>query len=604
MSAAIPWSEYAPDQVETLVAAWLVRVVPGAQRVDGAGGDDGVDVRSPDGDGVHVFEIKSFHRRLGGSQRKQIQSSLETALERQSKMVRWTLVLPLDFSPAESRWFEETLAPLSRVPLHWIGRTQIESGLSMHRDLLRTLAPGSAERRALDLLAQYRAAPAVPVQALAQFRVGVGEGGMAAEFDAAFTAAGGTPVLGAPLGDVVREGPGYVQHFSGGEHSGAVVVCALPERAAAVVPLAVWQRLARIGGPESGISAVGFPVARPAQQQPLIIDAAGERIELEGGEWGPGYLTRVTHDEPWSWDPVTRLDFHLFHNTRWTSPDWADLRVRAVINLPWRMSSIEPEISRARRLALQTALADSEFSNVFPVLSMHRGARQPQLPWEVARGNETYQSDRGTHLRAMLRAPDGSNALSGEAMVQLPDGMHLSSVVGCVELRINFAAWRDALVHAGAELDAAAELRLSLLEVIEVLASAWGTAATVIPRAAADDPSQMPLDRPPWVEMHIQSRSPLVIGGTMTNLGLADVIDLSALGEPTREGFRQETGMRFFAPLSIARSDRRIWLARGLAQLGRSWGYIDAEADDLLTGAVVPGHSGGDPGKTSRVSIP
>ncbi|MEU7906341.1 hypothetical protein [Actinoplanes sp. NPDC049118] len=599
MSAAIPWSEYAPEQVETLVAAWLVRVVPGAQRVDGAGGDDGVDVRAPERDGIHVFEIKSFHRRLGGAQKKQIQSSLETALARQPKMLGWTLVLPLDLTPAENRWFDETLAPSARIPVQWIGRTQIESGLSLHRDLLRTLAPGSAERRALDLVAQYRPVPAVPVEPPAQFRVGAGDGGMAAEFDAALTAAGGTPALGAPLGDVVREGPGYVQPFSG-----AVVVCALPERAAAVVPATVWQQISRIGGPENGISAVGFPVARPARQQPLIIDAAARRIELDGGEWGPGFLTRASQDEPWSWDPVPRLDFRLSHNTRWTGPDWADLRVRAVVSLPWRMSSIEPEISKARRLALQNALADSEFSTVFPVLSMHRGARLAQPTWEVARGNDTYQSDRGTHLRALLRAPDGSNALSGEVMVQLPDGMHLSSVVGGVELRINFAVWRDALVHAGAVLDPATQLRLSLLEVLEILASAWGTAATVIPRAAADDPSRMPLARPPWVEMHLQSRSPIVIGGAATNLGLTDVIDLSALGEPTREGHRQETGMRFFAPLSIARPDRRIWLARGLAQLGRSWGYVDAEADDLLAGAAGTGHFGGYSGKTSSVSIP
>lgn len=597
MSAAIPWSEYAPEQVETLVAAWLVRVVPGAQRVDGAGGDDGVDVRAPDGDGVHVFEIKSFHRRLGRAQKKQVQTSLETALARQPKMVRWTLVLPLDLTPAEIRWFEETLASMARIPLQWAGRTQIESGLSEHRDLLRTLAPGSAERRALDLVTQYRTASAAPADA--QFRVGVGDGGVAADFAAAFIAAGGTPVLGTPLGAVVREGPGYAQRFSG-----EVVVCALPERAAAVVPETVWHQIARIGDPEKGISAVGFPVDRPARQQPLIIDAAARRIELEGGEWGPGVLTRVSQDDPWSWDPVPRLDFRLVHNTRWPGPDWADLRIRAVISLPWRMSSIEPEISRTRRMALHTALADSEFSTVFPVLSMHRGALLPQQPWEVARGNDTYQSDRGTHLRALLRAPDGSNALSGEVMVQLPDGAHLSSVVGGVELRINFAAWRAALVHAGAVLDPAAPLQLSLLEVIEVLASAWGTAATVIPRAAADNPPRMPLDQPPRVEMHLHSRSPIVIGGTMTNLGLADVIDLSALGEPTREGHRQETGMRLFAPLSIARPDRRIWLARGLAQLGRSWGYVDAEADDLLADAAGLGHSGVDPGRASSVSIP
>jgi hypothetical protein len=153
----VTWSDLSTDQVETLTAAWLVRVHPGAQRVDGSGGDGGVDVRLGLADGLHVFEIKSFRSRLAASQKRQIKNSLATALRTQSDMRKWTLVLPLDFTPAEIGWFENTLCRDVTIETDWIGLTALESGLSQHRDLLRAMAPGSVERRAMDLLADYNA---------------------------------------------------------------------------------------------------------------------------------------------------------------------------------------------------------------------------------------------------------------------------------------------------------------------------------------------------------------------------------------------------------------------------------------------------------------
>lgn len=156
MSSPVPWSDLSAGQIERLVAAWLVRVHPGAQRVDGSGGDDGVDVRLRTADGLHVFEIKSFHGRLTPAQKRQIAKSLTTALTAQPDMARWTLVLPLDLSPAEITWFEQTLSHGVAIGTEWIGRTALESGLSVHTDLLRSMVPGSVERRALDYLAQYQ----------------------------------------------------------------------------------------------------------------------------------------------------------------------------------------------------------------------------------------------------------------------------------------------------------------------------------------------------------------------------------------------------------------------------------------------------------------
>jgi hypothetical protein len=167
VGSVVPWPEYSGRDVEDLIAALLVRTIPGAQRIDGAGGDDGVDVRAPLDGGYRIYQIKGFHGRLTASQKGQIAKSLATAVKCQPKMVRWTLVLPLDLSPAEDRWFSETLAAKTSVPIDWMGRTDIEQGLSSHRDLLRAFAPGSTERRAMDLMGEYHAETAAMARGMA-----------------------------------------------------------------------------------------------------------------------------------------------------------------------------------------------------------------------------------------------------------------------------------------------------------------------------------------------------------------------------------------------------------------------------------------------------
>jgi hypothetical protein len=150
MPIPVPWSDYSADQVEQLMAALLTRMMPEAQRVDGSGGDGGVDVRVPAVGGLHIYEIKRFAERLKPGQRQQIQKSLQRAVRSQPRMVAWTLVVPLDPTPTELEWFESHLQGLSPVPITWMGRTAIETHLSAHGDLLRTFAPGSVETRALD----------------------------------------------------------------------------------------------------------------------------------------------------------------------------------------------------------------------------------------------------------------------------------------------------------------------------------------------------------------------------------------------------------------------------------------------------------------------
>jgi hypothetical protein len=230
-------------------------------------------------------------------------------------------------------------------------------------------------------------------------------------------------------------------------------------------------------------------------------------------------------------------------------------------------------------------MAATELAKVFAVLSMHRGALVPEPGWLTATGIDSFGSDRCVHLRAVLAAPDGRPALTGDVLLHLPDYAGLSSVLGLAQVRVNFDAWRLVLKAAGSGLGDSADLRLSLREAIDVLASAWGTVTSAVPLAAVDDPRPVPIVRPPFVALHVLTNPP---DSRQPNQGLAGAIDLSALGTPTREGSRSGTGMRAFAPLDVARAVRCDLIAEGLARLGRSWGYVDAQADDLLT---VPGRS-------------
>lgn len=151
----VPWGRYSTDQMEDLLAAVLLRKHPGAERMNGSGGDDGIDVPAPAWGGIHVFEIKSYRERLKAAQRRAVEKSARTAAEKNPDMVAWTLVMPLDHTPAERRWMNKDLAAIAGVPVDWIGRTRLEVELAQHPDLIRYYAPGSVEHLAFDLLAEH-----------------------------------------------------------------------------------------------------------------------------------------------------------------------------------------------------------------------------------------------------------------------------------------------------------------------------------------------------------------------------------------------------------------------------------------------------------------
>ncbi|WP_232303709.1 hypothetical protein [Pseudofrankia sp. DC12] len=152
---SVVWEGLQPGDVENLIAALLVRTVPGALHVHGAGGDGGVDVVAPVDGGSHVYEIKSFRSLLTPAQKRQVLRSLRTAVREQQDMVAWTLVMPKNPTPAEETWLRETLAAETTAEVAWMGLTALNVAFAEHPALAR-LHPGAAEHRALDLLVQQR----------------------------------------------------------------------------------------------------------------------------------------------------------------------------------------------------------------------------------------------------------------------------------------------------------------------------------------------------------------------------------------------------------------------------------------------------------------
>src|SRR5690242_18999993 len=116
------WSELDPARFERAVQQLLKARYPGLVSIDGAGGDDGRDAHLSAGEGLTVFEVKGFSRRLTSSQRRQVVRSLKRAVAKVPSMSRWVLVLPLNQSPSELEWSTGNLAELARgIQLEWRG---------------------------------------------------------------------------------------------------------------------------------------------------------------------------------------------------------------------------------------------------------------------------------------------------------------------------------------------------------------------------------------------------------------------------------------------------------------------------------------------------
>ncbi|WP_143651653.1 hypothetical protein [Streptomyces sp. SS07] len=157
-SNAVPWRDVDAKRIEDMIAVLISRLHPETQRIDGSGGDGGRDVQIPAPDGLVIYEVKSFTRRLEKSQRAQIKRSLKKAKVLKPRV--WHLVMPLDMTPGELDWYNEVKETYAFMSDFTRGRTWLDSEMAKHPEIARYyLGDSNAEIvKALKEIGQEKAA--------------------------------------------------------------------------------------------------------------------------------------------------------------------------------------------------------------------------------------------------------------------------------------------------------------------------------------------------------------------------------------------------------------------------------------------------------------
>lgn len=122
------------ENFEELIAQ-LLSAEMSAERVDGKGGDAGIDcfIRGA-GNTLIIFQAKYFLNRLTTGQKRQILQSLETAC-RNHRVSRWILCVPINPTPSERAWFESLMQ--DGPVLEWWGDTKIRTLLARHPEIAK-----------------------------------------------------------------------------------------------------------------------------------------------------------------------------------------------------------------------------------------------------------------------------------------------------------------------------------------------------------------------------------------------------------------------------------------------------------------------------------
>lgn len=126
----IAWETHSGEDVERAIATYVCLEHPTAVRIRPSQGDGGIDVIRPlDDGGVAVYQIKRFAANLTAGQKRQIRDSWEAVLEYASDegvdLREWFLVMPLDPTKENLKWFEGLTAGKG-VTTRWLGRSHVD----------------------------------------------------------------------------------------------------------------------------------------------------------------------------------------------------------------------------------------------------------------------------------------------------------------------------------------------------------------------------------------------------------------------------------------------------------------------------------------------
>jgi hypothetical protein len=217
--------------------------------------------------------------------------------------------------------------------------TQILTLLAAHPEVSKAFSALTTSNELVSkLLADLEKPARLPATSASVPRHAPGESGVGVAFQEAYDGASGPAGLGNALGLTREEGPGWVQHFSGGPDGEPAVVCALFNRPAVAVARSIWNEVAAIGrgGPISGMTGVGFPVYGPSSPS-RFIGSDSESVNLAGGEWGRTQRGRIIRRRPLSAclaarDRVRQQREPLPRRLDQQHP--TDLRVRVAVSIP------------------------------------------------------------------------------------------------------------------------------------------------------------------------------------------------------------------------------------------------------------------------------
>jgi hypothetical protein len=125
----VEWSRRTPDEVEAVIGYMLCREFPNAIRIKSSQGDGGIDVRVPRGNGIDVYQVKSFTGTINSSRKRLIKGSFKALLafaeEERLRISEWFLVMPENPTKEQFKWLEQ-ITSAADFPCSWRGLDFVE----------------------------------------------------------------------------------------------------------------------------------------------------------------------------------------------------------------------------------------------------------------------------------------------------------------------------------------------------------------------------------------------------------------------------------------------------------------------------------------------
>lgn len=457
----------------------------------------------------------------------------------------------------------------------WDGTT-ISTLLDSYPDVRRSFAALITSNEVLAAMHANFTNPPSPPQidvVLPETRIRPGQPGHEAAFQPVYDDVGGADVLGEAMGEVREEGPGWVQHFSGGPRGEPAVLVALYGKRVMAVARQVWNDLCSIGGasPNSGTVGVGFPSADLTSQGPFITSDT-PLVELAGGTWGRsgrGRLLRPVDEAP-IWQVKVVLDSEAIRDrdSSTSLADRRDLRVRVAGRTPlviedWRIT----DPGRDRMLA---AIEHTGIATIIQRLASRYGLGNSEPGWQELDERDGPNNSRFASYHLTISSDDGRPAVSVFLWFALPNG--LQNELRCVvDLRIDFSAIQPKEPTSGPP-DIPDDLRITEPELVEFFACAWQVATVVLPLAATTQQLiQVQPAGAPRLELYIQSERSQM-GGSDRTVRPIDMVDLSRFGTP-RSGHARDLSAGITTPLGLPKAQILTLIEEALNRMTTDAGF-------------------------------